>query len=110
MKKINCLLCIAALCQFNFASAADIDSGEQLHEENCVTCHHPKAEGDHSHLYTREEGRRANDLAGLESMVRMCDTNLNTGWFDDEIENVTAYLNKTYYKFDEKTETKDETE
>ena len=108
MNKINTLICITALCQFNLASAADIDNGEQLHAENCVTCHHPKAEGDHSHLYTRKENRKANDLAGIASMVRMCDANLNTGWFDDEIENVTAYLNQTYYKFETKTEDKKE--
>ena len=102
MKKMKTVLCIALLSAMNTAIADDIDleNGEQLHAENCVNCHHPTAEGDHSHLYTREEERKANDIAGIESMVRMCDSNLNTGWFDEEIFNVSAYLNKTYYKFD----------
>jgi hypothetical protein len=97
MIKIRKLLCMALLCPP--AYAVNIDNGESLHQETCLECHSPRVEdGDHSTLYTREN-RRVKDFAGLESMVRMCDSNLKIGWFDDEIMDVVAYLNQTYYHF-----------
>jgi len=43
--------------------------------------------------------RKVTSLPNLEAQVRRCDSNLNTNWFDDEIIDVTAYLNQQYYKF-----------
>lgn len=40
-------------------------------------------------------------LAQLEKAVRTCDVNHNINWYDDEIHDVVAYLNQTYYKFDQ---------
>jgi hypothetical protein len=34
----------------------------------------------------------------LVKAVSFCNTNLNTGWFDDEVEQVAAYLNDAFYK------------
>ncbi len=57
----------------------------------CNKCHDTE-------VYTRKD-RKVTDLAKLEAQVRRCDSNLNTNWFDDEIIDVTAHLNKAYYKF-----------
>ena len=39
------------------------------------------------------------DTASLEKEVRQCDISRNINWYDDEIKDVVAYLNQTYYKF-----------
>lgn len=57
----------------------------------CNQCHGTE-------VFTRAD-RKVTDLSALEAQVRRCDSNLNTNWFDDEIIDVTAHLNKQYYKF-----------
>jgi hypothetical protein len=39
------------------------------------------------------------DKVALEKQVRTCDINHNINWYDDEVMDVVAYLNQTYYKF-----------
>jgi hypothetical protein len=36
---------------------------------------------------------------GLDQQVQRCELSLGLKWFDDDIENVAAYLNQTYYHF-----------
>lgn len=60
-------------------------------EARCTACHD-------SSVYTRAD-RRVDSLARLESQVRMCDANLGTGLFDDDIKAVVTHLNARYYKF-----------
>ena len=71
--------------------AADIDNGDDLHFENCTGCHQEE-------VYTRTN-RVVTNLAHLGRQVRFCKDALNLTWFDDEVEDVIAYLNKTYYHF-----------
>lgn len=35
----------------------------------------------------------------LEQQVRSCDIRQNINWYDDEIQDVVAYLNQTYFQF-----------
>ena len=66
--------------------------GEKLFKASkCNQCHGTE-------IFTRKD-RKVKTLPALEAQVRRCDSNLNTNWFDDEIIDVTAYLNKQYYKF-----------
>ena len=66
-------------------------NGQKLFTQSrCNQCHTTS-------VYTRKD-RKVNSLKDLEAQVRRCDSNLNTNWFDDEIHDVTAYLNKQYYK------------
>jgi cytochrome c553 len=60
-------------------------------QSQCTRCHD-------SGVYTRQD-RRVTSLKGLDSQVRMCDANLGTGLFDDDIAAVVGYLNQNYYKF-----------
>lgn len=70
----------------------NIANGKKLFTESkCNQCHGTE-------VFTRKD-RKIGDLAALEAQVRRCDSNLNTNWFDDEIIDVTAHLNKQYYKF-----------
>ncbi len=73
-------------------AAGSSANGKKLFTESkCNKCHGTE-------VFTRAD-RKVGNLAALETQVRRCDSNLNTNWFDDEILDVTAHLNKQYYKF-----------
>lgn len=71
--------------------AFDIDNGMALHNKNCVRCHD-------SSMYTRED-RKTEDYAALRERVVQCEIMTELIWFDEEIDDVTAYLNKAFYHF-----------
>ncbi|CAA6814563.1 MAG: Unknown protein [uncultured Thiotrichaceae bacterium] len=71
--------------------ASQLAYGHELHEDNCASCHKPE-------FYTRED-RKVQDRAKLDSMVRACDAQLGTSLFDEDMELLANYLDKTYYKF-----------
>jgi cytochrome c2 len=73
------------------AQAADIENGNDLHFTDCTGCHD-------SSVYTRAD-RKVGDLPRLGQQVRFCKDTVGVTWFDDEVEDVIAYLNATYYKF-----------
>ncbi len=74
--------------------AEDISLGKELHQENCLECHKPE-------LYERAD-RTVKTLKHLRSQVLFCAVNNDVEWFDEEIDDVTAYLNAFYYLFDMK--------
>ncbi len=79
-------------------NAADEHPGKAMHDESCLNCHI----GDHDEKFYTKKNRRVKDLAGLGSMVRMCDANLGTSLFDEDMDEITDYLNHSYYKFPKK--------
>jgi len=91
------VLCILALLAAP-AAHADVRRGAELHQRHCITCHNKLAGGDGTHLYTRSD-RRVTSLPGLRKQVRLCKDNLGLVWFDDEVDDVVAYLNAAYYRF-----------
>jgi cytochrome c2 len=94
MRQRNSLyaLLLATAVAPGLGQAADLKAGQSLHDANCVKCHG-------SEVYTRED-RRVTSLPGLRQQVERCDTNIGLEWFEEEIENVTQYLNATHYKFE----------
>lgn len=77
----------------------DAENGKLLYEESdkCIRCH---AEGEaYADIYTRDT--KAADKVKLESWVRNCDVKFKTNWFDDEIMDVVAYLDQTFYQLPE---------
>ena len=81
------------------ATAADLDAGKRLVEEKrCEACHHNKTMGDAKAIYLRKD-RKVNTMSQLKARVALCNSELNLQMFPDEEEQVTAYLNDTYYKF-----------
>lgn len=92
MKSILFLATSLLLSLSVHAEVPDIASGQRLFTESrCLECHGVD-------VFTSKD-RKVKSLAGLESKVRQCDANLSTNWFDDQILDVVAYLNSTYYKF-----------
>lgn len=89
------ILFLATGLLLSFSVQAEVPSvanGQRLFAESrCLECHGVD-------VFTSKD-RKVKDLAGLERKVRQCDTNLSTNWFDDQILDVVAYLNSTYYKF-----------
>ena len=79
---------------------ADIAAGKVLHEKNCISCHASSYGGDGAGIYTREYAK-VKTSKGLLAQVRNCNTMIGLKWFEVEELNVAAYLNKTYYKFDQ---------
>ena len=70
--------------------AAEVADAHALHEQNCIQCHKPD-------IYTRPD-RKVTSYEGLGRQVRRCETALGLRWFDEEIDAVTGYLNRDYYR------------
>ena len=64
----------------------------------CQSCHVEQFGGDGSAIFTRKD-RRIKSAASLATQIRKCSTNLGLMMFEDEEENLGAFLNKRYYKF-----------
>ena len=85
------LIAATLLATTGAVSAADSANGKSLKEQNCMGCHEDA-------VYTRTD-RRVTSLAGLEKQVRRCELTLGLQWFDDDVNDVVAYLNENFYKF-----------
>jgi len=73
------------------ASASATADIEETYQQTCTSCHG-------SEVYTRED-RRVTSYDGLARQVRRCESALGLKWFDDEIDDMTAYLNRKFYRF-----------
>ena len=74
--------------------AEDVTRGKELHQENCIKCH--KVD-----IYERPE-RTVKTMKHLRSQVLFCTVSNDIEWFDEEIDDVTSYLDTFYYLFDMK--------
>jgi mono/diheme cytochrome c family protein len=81
---------LLSLLSFN-SFAVDLKNGHSLHNDNCIACHT-------TDKYTSKT-RKVQDLAALTSRVKRCDFSLGTQWFEEDIEDVVAYLNQEFYQF-----------
>jgi cytochrome c553 len=71
--------------------AVDIENGKALHDANCMRCH------DETN-YTRQN-RIVKSYEGLRERISLCELSAEMAWFDEEIDDVTAYLNNAFYHF-----------
>ena len=77
---------------------ADLKLGAQLiAQNNCDGCHQKRVGGDGSAMY-RPLGR-INTPGFLRGMIEQCNTELNLGFFPEEVTAVAAVLNRDHYKF-----------
>ena len=95
MKKLIHILTVAGALMVTLAmvgagSAADVAAGKKLVEEKCVGCH--KAEK------YNDPGRKVTSLEALTKQVAACATAAKLMWTDAQKADVTAHLNKEYYK------------
>ncbi len=84
-------LCISLLVAPLVSWGADLQRGEGLYLNHCLSCHESTA-----HI---REDRHAETIEELRRWVVRWAVQLNLGWSRREIEDVTTYLNRTYYRF-----------
>jgi mono/diheme cytochrome c family protein len=78
-------------------SAHDASWGKNLHAESCAGCH--SAPHDAAFYQSRKGGKIAN-RDSLRTMVQGCVTHFGMPWFDEEVDAVTLYLDRTHYRFE----------
>ncbi len=83
---LSTILCLAATP----AAAVDTQRGGQLYELRCGTCH---SESVHA-----RSNRSAKSFEEITAWVMRWNTTLALNWGVDEIEDVSAFLNATYYR------------
>ena len=77
---------------------ADLAIGAKLiADSKCDACHQRNAGGDGSAIY-RPKGR-INTPGALRGMVEYCSTQLNLGFFPEEVNSIAAVLNRDHYRF-----------
>ena len=86
------IITFGLLSVFINVSAADIENGKALHDANCKRCHQES-------IYTRENSL-IHSYTELRERISQCELSAELTWFDEEIDDVTAYLNQAFYKFE----------
>ncbi|MCK5919240.1 MAG: hypothetical protein KAG34_12495 [Cocleimonas sp.] len=100
MTKITMTICGMLLASSAYAEG-DATKGKTIYAASeCVRCHQT------NEMFTRKD-RKVKTLLALNAQVRTCDAQLSTNLFDDEIEDVVAYLNQAHYKFETKKNSKE---
>ncbi len=79
------------LCALPSAAEEPTVDVHALHAQHCVSCHG-------TDVYTRAD-RKVTSYEGLGRQVRRCETALSLRWFDEDIDDMTAYLNRDFYRF-----------
>ncbi len=74
-------------------SAAQVDRGQGLYENHCQECHD-------NNVHTREESK-PKSIKDLRAWVRTMGIYSDLDWGNDEIEDLTRYLNQRLYRFPE---------
>ena len=72
--------------------AVDLENGKLLHDENCLRCHDESK-------YLRKN-RIIKNFQQLHERIRQCELTTELTWFDEEVDDVAAYLNNQFYHFD----------
>ena len=93
MKKIYGLLIFLTIIPFLVTPvlAVDLENGKSLHDENCLRCHDESK-------YTRKN-RIVKNFQQLYERIKQCELMAELTWFDEEIADVTTYLNNQFYYF-----------
>ena len=86
-------LCAALLLGLT-AAFAEFERGQALYENHCRFCHESWAH--------KQEGSRINTLHSLRQSVTAWSVHSGLGWGDDEIDDVTDYLNRHFYQLTHK--------
>lgn len=77
---------------------ADLTLGEKVIRENkCSECHVRNVGGDGASLYNPKG--RISTPGALRGMVDYCSTQLNLGFFPEEVTAVAAVLQRDHYRF-----------
>ncbi len=85
------LLACALASVPQWASAQGGSRGELLYTTHCVTCHTEQ-------IHWRVK-KQATDWNSLKAQVRRWQGNASLGWSDDDVREVSRYLNARFYRF-----------
>ncbi len=90
---IHTSIAIAAILGFSSAStnAADPNRGQAMYELRCIECHDTSVHG--------RQNRSAKNYEEIRGWVIRWNNTLGALWDTDDIEDVSAYLNKRYYRY-----------
>ncbi len=94
MKVLNKLVLVNFITLLLFSlpvQAVDIENGKALHDANCLRCHNETQ-------YTRED-KIVKSFEELRERISFCELSAEMAWFEEEIDDVTAYLNNSFYHF-----------
>ncbi len=91
MFKINQTILIGSLLSISIMSAQANEAKELIAEAKCMECHNKK---DFKH-----RPDKVDSFKKLRKSVNACVYSTKTSWFDDEIRDVTLYLNQQYYHY-----------
>ena len=91
VRRYGWMFSLAVVAASMVSWAADLQRGEGLYLNHCLSCHESTA-----HI---REDRHAVSMHELRRWVARWAVQLELGWSQREIEDVTAYLNRTYYRF-----------
>ena len=84
-------LCAWGLSRACAQTPPSVSRGELLYSTHCIGCHNTQ-------VHWRDH-RLAKDWSGLRAQVRRWQANAGLGWSDEEVSDVTRYLNGLYYHF-----------
>jgi mono/diheme cytochrome c family protein len=85
---------LAVLCWVSAPVLAQgFDRGQALYENHCKACHTPWA-------HTRDN-RKVNSLEGLRARVAAWSAHAGLDWGQEEIDDVSGYLNVHFYQLTE---------
>jgi hypothetical protein len=89
----------SALLSAPALAAPDLANGKAIDQQKCYACHAKKTGfGNGDMIYTRSDGK-VKSLADLKKMVSLCNTELRLDLFPEDEADVTAFLNRQFYKF-----------
>jgi len=71
--------------------AADFERGKLLYEARCVGCHDKSVHN--------RDARKALTIEGIRAQVRRWDAFTGGAWREDEVNDVTSYLNELFYRY-----------
>ncbi|NNG12625.1 MAG: cytochrome c [Halobacteria archaeon] len=86
-----CSVLLAGLIVAAPATAETFDRGQALYENHCKACHDTEA-----HMRT---GRRAASHSDIRQWVTTWSFHAGLGWSNEEVDDVTDFLNRRIYHF-----------
>ncbi|WP_449371167.1 c-type cytochrome [Thiomonas sp.] len=80
-------------------AGANVAQGQKFYDElKCAACHAERMMGSGSAMYLRSD-RKVHNPAQLIAFTQSCVSQLNHELFPEEVRDIAAYLDQTYYKF-----------
>jgi len=72
--------------------AMEFDRGQALYENHCSTCHDPQT-------HVAGDARHVTTMADLRARVAAWSVHSGLNWPDEDVNDVTDFLNRRFYRF-----------